>query len=93
MYPAAIAAMLIRMFAIAACPPKKVPRQSDGMIFAIILCQALAVKPDPNPCQTSNAKVSTRASVFPNFDRNTATSANPRNGRRSWMVISITIGL
>ena len=35
----------------AACAPKKVPRQSDGMILAIMLCQPLAVKPAPSPCQ------------------------------------------
>ena len=45
--------------------PRKVPRHSEGKILAIIDCQGLAVSPAPSPCQTSMAKMITRAAELP----------------------------
>jgi hypothetical protein len=80
-------------FATAACVPKNVPRYSGGMIFEIMLVHGLAVKPPPSPCQVSRMNVSDQACLQTYGGRSNATMAKPRNGSRSWMVLSNTVFL
>ncbi|HBY96689.1 MAG TPA: hypothetical protein DEP84_22545 [Chloroflexi bacterium] len=91
--PATMALPLAKRFAAADWVPKKLPRRSTGMILPSMLCQAVAVKPPPSPCQINRPKVRSNASSRPRTGRNQATTASPRKGIRSWMVIRTTIGL
>ena len=82
-YPAPMADPLMKRFASPACIPKKVPRESGGMILEIIEVQALAVKPPPNPCQISSSMVRMSPAFVPISGINKAMTANPKNGTRS----------
>jgi hypothetical protein len=72
---------------------EKIPQRTLAMIFPIMLCQAVTVKPPPHPCQISREIVKNRAIFGPILGMNQDTAANPQNGNRSWMVKNITIGL
>ena len=91
--PASTALPLAKRLAAAAWLPKKMPRRLAGMILPIMLCQAVAAKPPPRPCQVNRPKVSHSATSRLNTGVNQATAASPRKGRRSWIVIRITVGL
>lgn len=73
--------------------PKNVPYVLTGMILAIKLCQAVAVRPPPNPCQISSKKVNIKDNLIPICGENHATTARPKNGIRSLRDIKTAIGL